>query len=404
MKKQNMERRRRACISDKMNALHNLAMNLIGIDPHECHKVEKADILNLCHSVFKGIANIAKDEPELQTRLRKLRHNLIDSSSCTASLPHKSALLTTSDSNEHTYKINKLDNDKHNSQNEKNQEIYQFQENQDNRLQGHHHLHRPHNQQQYPHLNNTISLSSSSTILTTSITHNDMNQSKDENNKENRIPKLIIKNPLLSKNYHINDCITSSMVKTPTSLPVNNLYLNSMVNSQNNQTITQCQSTPSQYLNKFNPTVNNSNSGLVSSNDQSMELTIHRKKIPIFKEHHRLNTISDLTVHSTESSSMLSNLKTENLPSRSSSSASSQLMSGEHLSAFSVPTRKPLTVITNQFTTNNVTHNSQYYQNQKSIKTVNDTNPSSISIPTIPENTETSMKNIVKPMWRPYLD
>ncbi|VDO70685.1 unnamed protein product [Schistosoma mattheei] len=32
LKKQNLERRRRACISDKMNALHNLAMNLIGKD------------------------------------------------------------------------------------------------------------------------------------------------------------------------------------------------------------------------------------------------------------------------------------------------------------------------------------------------------------------------------------
>lgn len=332
-----------------------------------------------------------------------MRHNLTESSSCTTSLPHKSALLTTSDSNEHTDKIIKLDNDERNSQNEKIQEIYQFQENQGNRLQGHYH-HRPHNQQQYPHLNNTISLSSSPTILTTSITHNDMNQSTDDNNKENRIPKLIIKNPLLSKKYPINDCITSSLIKTPTSLPVTNLYLNSMVNSQNNQTITQCQSTPLQYLNKFNSTVNNSNSGSVSSNDQSTELTIHRKKMPIFKEHHKLNTINDLTVHSTESSSMLSNLKTENLPSWSSSSETSQLMSGEHLSAFSVPTRKPLTVITNQFTTNNFTHNNQYYQNQKSIKTINDTNPSSISIPTISENTETSIKNIVKPMWRPYLD
>ncbi|CAI2724478.1 unnamed protein product [Schistosoma spindalis] len=403
LKKQNMERRRRACISDKMNALHNLAMNLIGIDPHECHKVEKADILNLCHSVFKGIANIAKDEPELQTRLRKLRHNLIESSSCTTSLPHKSALLTTNDSNEYTDKINKWDNNEHNSQNGKIQEIYQFQENQDNGLQDHHH-HRPQEQRQYPYLNNTISLSSTPKNLTTSITHNDTNQSTDENNKENRIPKLIIKNPLLSNNYPINDCITSSMIKTPTSIPVNNLYMNSMINSQNNETIIQCQSTPLHYLNKFNSTVNNSNSGFVSSNDQSIKLTIHKKKMPIFNEHHRLNTISDLNVLSTESSSMLCNLKTKNLPSWSSSLSSTQLMSGEHLSAFSVPTRKPLTVITNQLTTNNFTHNNQYYQSQKSVKTSKNINPSSISIPTIPENTETSIKNIVKPMWRPYLD
>ncbi|XP_018644864.1 IPR001092 Basic helix-loop-helix dimerisation region bHLH,domain-containing protein [Schistosoma mansoni] len=399
LKKQSMERKRRACISDKMNALHNLAMNLIGIDPHECHKVEKADILNLCHSVFKGIANIAKDEPELQTRLRKLRHDLIESSSCTTSLPHTSALLSTIDLKEHTDKINKWDNDEHNSHNKKIQEINQFQENQDNHLQDYHR--RPQKQQQYPHLNNTISLSSAPTISTTTITHDDMNQRTNENNKENKIPKLIIKNPLLFKNYPTNDCITSSMIKTSTSLPVNNLYLNSTINSQSNETMTQCQSTPLQYLSTFNSTMNNSNSGFVSKNNQSIELTLHSKKMPIFKEHHRLNTISDLTVRSTESSSPLSNLKTKNLPSWSSSS---QLISEEHLSAFSAPTRKPLSIITNQLTSNNSTHNNQYYQNQKLIKTITDTIPSSISIPTTPENIETSIKTSVKPMWRPYLD
>ncbi|CAH8831868.1 unnamed protein product [Trichobilharzia szidati] len=81
VRKQNLERKRRACISDKINALYNLAMNLIGIDSNECHKVEKADILNICHSVFKGIANIVKDDPELQLRLRKLRDNLNGTSS-----------------------------------------------------------------------------------------------------------------------------------------------------------------------------------------------------------------------------------------------------------------------------------------------------------------------------------
>ncbi|CAH8831865.1 unnamed protein product [Trichobilharzia szidati] len=82
LKKQNMERRRRACISDKMNALHNLAMNLIGINPDENHKVEKADILNLCHSVFEGIVNIVNDDPELKSRLKKLRNNLVESFTC----------------------------------------------------------------------------------------------------------------------------------------------------------------------------------------------------------------------------------------------------------------------------------------------------------------------------------
>ncbi|KAF5404971.1 hypothetical protein PHET_01426 [Paragonimus heterotremus] len=79
LKKQNMERRRRASISDKMNALHSLAMDIIGLDPHAQQKVEKADILNTCYKVFEGIAKIARDEPEIQARLRQLRSQIPDS-------------------------------------------------------------------------------------------------------------------------------------------------------------------------------------------------------------------------------------------------------------------------------------------------------------------------------------
>ncbi|KAF6778010.1 STARP antigen [Paragonimus kellicotti] len=79
LKKQNMERRRRASISDKMNALHSLAMDIIGLDPHAQQKVEKADILNTCYKVFEGIAKIARDEPEIQARLRKLRSQIPES-------------------------------------------------------------------------------------------------------------------------------------------------------------------------------------------------------------------------------------------------------------------------------------------------------------------------------------
>ncbi|OON22715.1 Helix-loop-helix DNA-binding domain protein [Opisthorchis viverrini] len=73
LKKQDMERRRRACISDKMNALHNLAMNIIGLDAHQQQKQEKADILNTCYKVFEAIAQIVHEEPELQTRIHQLR-------------------------------------------------------------------------------------------------------------------------------------------------------------------------------------------------------------------------------------------------------------------------------------------------------------------------------------------
>ncbi|KAA3675269.1 uncharacterized protein DEA37_0009856 [Paragonimus westermani] len=79
-----MERRRRASISDKMNALHSLAMDIIGLDPRAQQKVEKADILNTCYKVFEGIAKIARDEPEIQARLRQLRSQIPESRPATS--------------------------------------------------------------------------------------------------------------------------------------------------------------------------------------------------------------------------------------------------------------------------------------------------------------------------------
>ncbi|VDO67768.1 unnamed protein product [Schistosoma margrebowiei] len=72
LKKRNTERQRRACISDKMNALHNLAMKIIGEDPSKHSKMEKNDILGICYTIFEGIAKILKDRPELLSRLHKL--------------------------------------------------------------------------------------------------------------------------------------------------------------------------------------------------------------------------------------------------------------------------------------------------------------------------------------------
>ncbi|KAF6778009.1 hypothetical protein AHF37_02454 [Paragonimus kellicotti] len=76
LKKQNMERRRRACISDKMTALHNLAMEIIGIDPQTQLKIEKADILSTCHLVFEEVAEIARGDPAFQERLGKIRSQI----------------------------------------------------------------------------------------------------------------------------------------------------------------------------------------------------------------------------------------------------------------------------------------------------------------------------------------
>ncbi|GAA48546.1 hypothetical protein CLF_101736 [Clonorchis sinensis] len=63
LKKQNLERRRRACISVKLNALYTLAMQLIGEDPKKYQKLEKVDILGICCTVFEGMTRIVKEHP-----------------------------------------------------------------------------------------------------------------------------------------------------------------------------------------------------------------------------------------------------------------------------------------------------------------------------------------------------
>ncbi|TPP66834.1 hypothetical protein FGIG_04132 [Fasciola gigantica] len=78
LKKQDMERRRRACISDKMNALHDLAMRVIGVEPSGQHRLEKADILGTCYAVLEGVAKLASDDSALRSRLHGLRSHIQD--------------------------------------------------------------------------------------------------------------------------------------------------------------------------------------------------------------------------------------------------------------------------------------------------------------------------------------
>nr|CDS28381.1 STARP-like antigen [Hymenolepis microstoma]CUU99879.1 STARP-like antigen [Hymenolepis microstoma] len=75
VKKQNMERRRRACISDKLTALHSLAVSLIGEKPQQQtnQRTEITDMLNQCVNVLKGISEFVKSEPELQAKMHRLR-------------------------------------------------------------------------------------------------------------------------------------------------------------------------------------------------------------------------------------------------------------------------------------------------------------------------------------------
>eukprot|EP00108_Taenia_solium_P002343 TsM_001059600 transcript=TsM_001059600 gene=TsM_001059600 len=74
VKKQNMERRRRACISDKLAALHSLAVSLVGEEPQQRsqQRTEITDILNQCVRVLQGLSELVKSEPELQLKLRRL--------------------------------------------------------------------------------------------------------------------------------------------------------------------------------------------------------------------------------------------------------------------------------------------------------------------------------------------
>ncbi|BHF62426.1 Transcription factor [Sparganum proliferum] len=76
IKKQRMERRRRACISDKMNALHNLAVSLVGQDPEKFRRVEKADILTNCLGVLQGLYEVVQQQPELKAEMQKIGSKL----------------------------------------------------------------------------------------------------------------------------------------------------------------------------------------------------------------------------------------------------------------------------------------------------------------------------------------
>ncbi|VDM18069.1 unnamed protein product [Hydatigera taeniaeformis] len=73
--KQCMERRRRACISDKLSALHSLAVSLVGEKPPQQsnQRLEITDILNQCVSVLQGLSEFVKNEPELQAKMRRLK-------------------------------------------------------------------------------------------------------------------------------------------------------------------------------------------------------------------------------------------------------------------------------------------------------------------------------------------
>ncbi|CAH8831862.1 unnamed protein product [Trichobilharzia szidati] len=393
LKKQNMERRRRACISDKMNALHNLAMNIVGIDPEKCGKVEKADILNLCHAVFQGIANISKDEPELRSRLQKLRHTLTQtgcSSSSSSASTSSTAIkneptLNTDRMTETTVKLNQQSESLHSN---------------------------------CVNFSNLPIQSSQASLFTSS--YNDFQNKINEDNKENIIPKMIVKNPLSnhyttpvnSMNYLPPVCTSIQPVSSPLtfsfSTPVSKVHSNTAVHSHIYESLGPSQSTPLHYTGKWNLSLNNSDSGFFSS--QSTELTSSVQKTPISE------TTTDNKLHSYQFVDSPS-LKVSNIVSSSSSPLSSLSsnpalsslrnisQSREHLSAFSVPVkRKPLATMVEQSNVSSIS--SSEYKRQYS--TTSSDNTCSRNFDTSEFNTissyDTKNSNTIKPVWRPYLD
>ncbi|VDK23182.1 unnamed protein product, partial [Taenia asiatica] len=77
--KRNIERRRRACISKKLSALHSLAVSFVNEksialepQPQLYQRTEIMDLLNQCVSVLQGLSKFVKSEPELQAKMRCL--------------------------------------------------------------------------------------------------------------------------------------------------------------------------------------------------------------------------------------------------------------------------------------------------------------------------------------------
>ncbi|KAH8851974.1 STARP-like antigen [Schistosoma japonicum] len=72
VQKKNIERIRRACIANKMSELHNLAMNMIGLNKSEQLKTEKVDILGMCYEVLKNVTILLNENPEMKEKLKQM--------------------------------------------------------------------------------------------------------------------------------------------------------------------------------------------------------------------------------------------------------------------------------------------------------------------------------------------
>ncbi|CAH8473094.1 unnamed protein product [Heterobilharzia americana] len=410
LKKQNMERKRRARISDKMNALHNLAMNLIGVDPVESYKVEKADILNLCYSVFERVANIAKDKPELQVRLKKLRHSLNEATSSSSITSNTTGIPSSSFSSPSTSKVKMNELTKSIEKTTHNSMFLNMK---------------------YPgqHLNLTTTTCPSNTPPVSSISFNvppctNPQQTFDEADKENKIPKLIIRHSLSSNKKYattnvtatntvtsntfdslsINSAVKCSAPFSLCSTPVHSLPSSSEIHSQNNSgTAIQCRSTPLQCTKTLNSSVDNSDSGFHSiadshNNDNySLELTPDRinQSRDIGGNANRCCGES-LFLHLSNSINSSDDSPINSTQRLSSSSLSS---SREHKSAFHIPAFT-LTRPSNASFLSGHLHRRQHYQHSaNSIDSAATLLSQSDAVTSRTSTTPSAVQ-----LWRPYLD
>ncbi|KAH9284501.1 hypothetical protein ECG_02235 [Echinococcus granulosus] len=70
VKKQNMERVRRARISDKIAQLHGLALSMVGKDAVSSVRTEKVEMLGFCHDVLSSLRNLLVESPDMMERLK----------------------------------------------------------------------------------------------------------------------------------------------------------------------------------------------------------------------------------------------------------------------------------------------------------------------------------------------
>ncbi|CAH8478676.1 unnamed protein product [Heterobilharzia americana] len=338
LKKQNMERKRRACISDKMNALHNLAIHLLGIDPHADHKVEKADILNLCHSVFEGVANIAKEEPELRERLKRLRNTLNEVCLFRTSSSSKK---TTADDTSSSY----TDQIMPNTLELNHQDRHSYKQ------LGDHHSYS-NQDRQHPQMNTIQSFNTPLSPLSSSYSRSnrmDFCLKADEDNKENKVSQSVVRKRSLNKNYASSVAVTNltpSLASPPPSsvcsTPLKYCQSVNVTFSHDNRKTTHWQSTPLQSAKKSYSSLNNSDSGYFDHRDysingsQSMRLTPNTSNIntlykptDIHAKSMHTNDISVRGISVVQSPCRLLTDSTRNTPYSSSSSS----LFGENLSA-----------------------------------------------------------------------